>query len=327
MGYSKYIYPIAVSVVLGYIYNKYKGHEYDLDQMDTYANVRKYLLTEPSFARSKKPLIWIHMEYEKNARWWPSFGSRTTEDLNQPYQYLTIQSIIDKCGADFNVCLIDDDSFAKLIPDWAVNLHLVADPIKSKLRQLALARVLHTYGGLLVPSSFLCAQSLRSVYDPVNSDQGRLVVGELMDRTSTSQSDNFCPSPRFMGCQRDSPVMAELIAYLEPLVMRDFTAESDFRGLTSQWLAHQIQKQQAMLVSADQLGVQDKHGAAITLDRLMGNTFIELNPHALGLYVPYDEILKRTAYQWFARLSAKQVLQSDTMVGKYILVNRNSTTT
>jgi hypothetical protein len=38
------------------------------------------------------------------------------------------------------------------------------------------------------------------------------------------------------------------------------------------------------------LGVQDKHGAAVTLDRLMGNTFIELNPHALGLYIPYDEI-------------------------------------
>ena len=51
-----------------------------------------------------------------NARWWKSFGSRNTKCLNQPYQYLTIKSIVDKCGEHFNICLIDDKSFEKLIP-------------------------------------------------------------------------------------------------------------------------------------------------------------------------------------------------------------------
>ena len=159
MGYSKYIYPIAVSLLLSYIYSQYKGREYDSDQMRTYDKVKKYLLTESSLARSKKPLFWIHLEYEKNARWWPSFGSRNTENLNQPYQYLTIKSIIDKCGEDFNVCLIDDDTFTNIVPGWAVNLHLLAEPVKSKMRQLAIARVLPSYGGLLVPSSFLCLKN------------------------------------------------------------------------------------------------------------------------------------------------------------------------
>jgi hypothetical protein len=36
--------------------------------------------------------------------------------------------------------------------------------------------------------------------------------------------------------------------------------------------------------------------------------------------IPSDEILKRINYQWFARLSAKQVVESDTIIGNYLLV-------
>jgi len=318
MGYAKYIYPIAVSLLLSYIYSQYKGREYDTEQMHTYDKVKKYLLTESSLARSKKPLIWIHLEYEKNARWWPSFGSRNTENLNQPYQYLTIKSIIDKCGEDFNVCLIDDDTFTNIIPGWAVNLNLLEEPIKSKMRQLALARVLHSYGGLLVPSSFLCLKNLKTAFDTACQNE-KILVGEFIDRNSTSETINFFPSAKLLGCHKNNMVIANYITYLETIVSSDFTAESEFLGQSARWLNMQ---QNISIVSAEQLGVKDTKGAAITLDCLMGNTFIHLHPSALGLYAPYDEILNRTAYQWFARLSAKQVLESDTMLGKYILISR-----
>jgi hypothetical protein len=47
-----------------------------------------------------------------------------------------------------------------------------------------------------------------------------------------------------------------------------------------------------------------------------------MNNSIKGLYIPADEILKRTAFQWFARLSAKQALASDTIIGKYLLIAR-----
>jgi len=55
---------------------------------------------------------------------------------------------------------------------------------------------------------------------------------------------------------------------------------------------------------------------------LMSTKFLSLSGKVLGLYIPADEILKRTAYQWFARMSAKQALSSETMIGKYLLINR-----
>ena len=96
MQLTKLIWPLAVMVTLSYVYNKYKDRVFASEQEHEYTLVQQYLLTEPSLARSKKPIIWIHNTYDINARSWLDFQSRNTTELNQPYIYLTIQSIIQK---------------------------------------------------------------------------------------------------------------------------------------------------------------------------------------------------------------------------------------
>ena len=51
---------------------------------------------------------------------------------------------------------------------------------------------------------------------------------------------------------------------------------------------------------------------------LLGNTYIDLSDHAVGLYIPDEDILRRTAYKWFARLSVGQAISSNTTIGKYL---------
>ena len=68
--------------------------------------------------------------------------------MNQDYLYLTLKSIIDKCGEYFHVILIDDESFCKLLPDWKVDFVKISDPQKNYIRTLALMKVLYTYGGM-----------------------------------------------------------------------------------------------------------------------------------------------------------------------------------
>ena len=319
--YSHYIYPLTVTLILSFIYHKYKSSEDDDEHMQNYKLVRQYLLNDSSLAQSKKPIIWIHMVYETNARWWPSFASRNSDDLNQPYQYLTLKSIIDKCGQDFNVCLIDDESFPNIIPGWTVDLSLVANPIKMKIRQLALAKILYHYGGFLLPSSFLCFQNLAPIYNTL-TEGGKMFVGELVSRTDVSDKVNFFPSTKFMGCQKGCPLMFKYIGYLEINTSTDFTAESHFLGGYGRWCYEKIQKGEMNMIPADMLGARDTEGKAVTIDILMSNNFLNLSERVQGMYIPADEILKRTAYQWFARLSAKQALDSNTTIGKYLLINR-----
>jgi hypothetical protein len=319
--YSHYIYPLTITIVMSLIYSKYQSANDEDEHMKNYRIVRKYLLNDSSLAQSKKPIIWIHMEYEANARQWQSFFSRKTDDLNQPYQYLTLKSIIDKCGQDFNICMIDDETFSNIIPGWTVDLSLVASPIKMKIRQLALARILYYYGGFLLPSSFLCFQNLAPLYYTL-TEGDKMFVGELVARSDVSEQVNFFPSTKFMGCEKGCSLMSRYISYLEVNTSTDFTAESHFTGAYGRWCYEKITRGEMNVIPADMLGVKDAAGKPISIEVLMSNNFLNLSERVQGLYIPADEILKRTAYQWFARLSAKQALASDTMIGKYLLINR-----
>ena len=321
MKYAKYISTVIVATLIGVLYERYKKTELQDEDAKNYELVKKYLINDSSLAQSKRPIIWIHMAYDVNARWWPSFSSRNTDCLNQPYKYLTMKSIIDSCGSDFNVCLIDDDSFSKILPGWAVNLRMVASPIREKIRELALARVLHTFGGMLVPNSFACFKNMVDMYEKNTSDD-RMFVGELVDRNSTSEQVNFFPSTKFMGCQRGCQMMSEYIQYLESMNSNDYTAQSDFTGAYGRWCYEKKMQNKINVIGADCFGAKDSRGKPITIESLMGNSYIDFPSSVIGLYIPDDEILRRTKFQWFARLSAKQALESDTQIGKYLLISR-----
>ena len=113
------------------------------NEKDEYENVKQYLLNQSPLYGQNRPKIWIHTKYEYNSRKWKSFYSRSSYDLNQPYLHLTIKSIINHCGDDFNVCLIDDDSFGKLIPSWDIDMSKTVEPVKSHLRELGMVQLLY----------------------------------------------------------------------------------------------------------------------------------------------------------------------------------------
>ena len=243
----KYVFMLVLLVLVGSMHDKFIDYDTQNEKKDHYQMVKQYLLKESSLGKSSAPIIWIHVDPEINARWWASFGSRNTRCLNQPYQLLCIKSIIDKCGGNFNVCLIDDDSFAKIIPGWMVDMRRIARPIVGKIRELALARILHYYGGMLVPSSFICFKDLSGIYK----------AGVYDDK----------------------------------------------------------------LIKAEMLGAIDTDRQLVTIERLLGDSYVDLSPDAAGIYLPENEILTRTAFRWFGRMNAKQVLESDTVAGKLLLVN------
>lgn len=321
MDYLKYIVSFALILVVGIIYEKYKDGLINDEDKRNYEMVREYLINDSSLAKSKLPIIWIHLKYEYNSRWWPSFSSRGNYELNQPYLFLTIKSIIDKCGSDFNICLIDDNSFENIVPGWNIDMERVADPIKSKLRELAMARLLKHYGGLIVPPSFICTKNLADMYYSMTC-QGKPIVGELLDRNSTSEQVDYFPSSRFMGCGKECHLMDEYIGYLEKMISDDYTSESVFLGSHDRWLFSKVQEGKINMIPANVLGVEDAEGKAVTIERLMGNSYVDFVPTTLGVMLPDCEILRRNKFEWFARLSVRQALECDNIAGKLLLTCR-----
>ena len=328
MKIKEYVIFFIIFIVLSYIYKNLKLDESKNTSKYYYKMVNKYLLNGNNLGVNNKPFLWIHLHCDNtitpavNSRHWLSFGSRATTEINQPYQYLTIKSIIDKCGDDFNICLIDDKSFQKIIPNWSIDLEIVANPIKTHIRQLALCTLLNIYGGILVPSSFICLENLKELYEN-NLSQNKMFVGEFMNRAENRVFNNkqLNPSTLFMGCNADNTEMKELIKYLEVLNSTDFTAAQDFVGKSNEWLVNAGRDNKINIINGIYLGTRKDCGKPVYVEELLGSSFIKFNCNAIGIYIPWNEIINRTSLQWFARLSPEQVLESDTIIGKQLLIN------
>jgi hypothetical protein len=335
-----------VIMVIGFFYNKYKK---TIDVEEQYKDgelIEKYLLNDSSLTKNNKPILWVHLEFDKNARNWENYNSRMSENLNQPYQYLTIRSIIEGCGESFNVCLIDDESFIKIIPEWRTRVEHLPRPLRSHMRELAMATVLHLYGGFVVPSSFICFYDLRRLYD-AHLENSNVMIGELRATSSISSESQYSPSTKIMACRKNDPLMKEYADYLEKLVSKDYTNDMDFTGEPSRWWMSRLNKpasqgcqdneennfqppaatakhlqsgaNKVSLIPAEELGAKTTTNKPILLEDLLGDVDIRISPTSAGIYIPDQEILKRTKFQWFARLSPSQVLESNTLIGKYIL--------
>jgi hypothetical protein len=305
--YTNLIIIVLFAILARYFYNSYRESEEMFETHEHYVLVSDYFIGEKMNRR--KPILWIHTSTEVNARNWESFYSRNNTKLNQPYLQITMKSIYDKCKDSFNICLIDDDVFRRLL-SWNIDLEDLADPMKSHYRQLGLSMILQQYGGFLVPQSFLCTENLIQMYRQGLSHN--MFVVENVNHGITYDQSPFYPSMNMMGCKKKSQKMTEFVQYQETLY-KDRTNQPDFIGNTSLWLQRNV-----YTLDGAYIGVKKMDGKPVMIEDLLGMDEIQLPKH-YGIYLPQDEILSRTKYSWFARMSPKQILKSQLCISHYML--------
>ena len=317
----------AILILASYLVTNYKK---SLEPNDEYDMIKKYLLNDSPLYGYNRPKLWIHTKYEINSRKWKDFYSRNTVDLNQPYIHLTVKTIIDHCGDDFNICLIDDETFSKLIPSWDIDLTTVAEPMKSHLRQLGLAQLVYFYGGMLVPNSFMCTKNLKNLYEE-GIAQNQPFVCEAVNNTLNIEHQKrkllFIPDMYFMGAKKNDSTMKEMVEYLKKLNRNPhFSNETDFVGDVSEWLLENVDQQRIVLIGGEVVGVKTEDRKVILLDNLMEEEFLKISSSSVGIYIPADEILRRPKFQWFAVMPADEVLKTNMIVSKYLQASIVDTT-
>ena len=320
MDVVRYIFLFIILTTIGILFDRYKKKYWNDEELDKYSLVRKYLLNE-SDGMGGKPILWIHNSYNINARNWQSYYSRNSKNLNQPYIYLCIETIIKYCGKSFNICIIDDNSFDKLLKNWTINLEELSSPVKENIRKLALANVLYEYGGLLIPNSTIVMKDLIGIYN-LKTKTTDMFSGEFINKNVTNEYSRFFPTHKFLGCKKKSNAMKEYISNLEILVSKDYTNELQFSGDIDRFLYSLVKSNKCDLVSAKSLGVQDKEGNVLLIDDWLQETPVNLCLCSLNcICLPSLEILKRGKYSLFARLNKQQILESSTNVSKYFILS------
>lgn len=300
--YANLVIFITAMLISKYIYSYYKEASDHFESKEHYQLVSDYYIGDN--LKSQKPILWIHTSTELNARNWQSFYSRTTTSLNQPYLQITMKSIYDKCKDSFNVCLVDDDVFRRLL-SWNVNLNDLAEPLKSHYRQLGISMILHKYGGMFVPQSFLCQADLIDIY------QSKFFVGEEVNHSTIPEL--FVPGMKLMGCKRQCEGMNKFIDYQENLY-KNKTQQSDFTGDIHTYL----KQSGCTVINGSKLGIKKLNGEPVLVNELLGTDPLLLPRKLLGVYVPRDEILNRPKFEWFARMSPSQILESPMVFSTYV---------
>jgi hypothetical protein len=124
----------------------------------------------------------------------------------------------------------------------------------------------------------------------------------------------------FSGAPKKCPTVMELCDFIQRTMSSDYTAASVFLGDFNRWCNGRINRGQINMIDGVDIGIKTVEDNPILIDHLMSNNYLELYSGTYGILIPADEILKRLNYQWFARMSAKQVVESDTIIGNYLLL-------
>ena len=316
-----YLFMVALIGIAAYGGNTYKNYVAGTDYKDDYEIVKEYLLNESPLYGKNRPKIWIHSKYEVNARKWKNFQSRSSTDLNQPYLFLTVQSIINHCGNNFHICLIDDDSFAKLIPGWNLSIAALADPMKSQVREIAMLQIVYQYGGMIVPNSFLCLKNLVDVYQKGTLEDKPFFVenhNRHCNIVQEKRSNRFIVDVKMMGAKKHSKVVRDLIAVLkENLSNGHFSQHNEFEGSMQYWLIDALANNQISVIDGEYIGIKTKKKKPILVEDLMEENYLDIDhSRVYGVLIPSEEILNRPKYQWFAILPEEDVLESRMIISK-----------
>ena len=72
------------------------------------------------------------------------------------------------------------------------------------------------------------------------------------------------------------------------------------------------------LIKGEFIGIKTAKHKPILIEELMEDNYLDMNPNMYGIYIPEDDILKRTKYQWFAVLNKQQILESNFFIADYM---------
>jgi hypothetical protein len=292
------------------------------DPINEYKAVKQYLLTDSPMFGDNKPKLWIHSKYEVNARKWRDFGSRNTTDLNQPYLHLTVQSIIHHCSEDFHILMIDDESFGKLLDDWDVNLSLISEPEKEHWRQFALSKLILKYGGMIVPNSYVCIQSLKEMWNNATTTNNPFIAESINNTGSVVLKSKFIPDMYFLGCKDpQSPHMFEFSQFMHKRctsITNISSMEGEFLGDVQNWLAIAHHRGIFKVLPGEYIGIKNRKHQPILIENWMEQADVNLSDECFGIYIPADEILKRPKYKWFAVMNTEDILNSNMIISRYI---------
>jgi hypothetical protein len=136
----------------------------------------------------------------------------------------------------------------------------------------------------------------------------------------TSTNKLFYPNVNFMGARKENHAVKELMNFMERSISEDYTAQTQFLGEFDKWCSNNMTKGKVRLIPGTDVGTRTVNDEPITVETLLSDDYIHFYGKMYGIWIPDKMILKRNYYEWFARMSASQIFESQFILAKYFVL-------
>tara|TARA_Y100000817_G_C16368748_1_gene329333 strand:+ start:83 stop:436 length:354 start_codon:yes stop_codon:yes gene_type:complete len=110
---------------------------------------------------------------------------------------------------------------------------------------------------------------------------------------------------------------------IEALISSDYTDASTFNDTSNKLLSDMVNDKKISLINGSLIGIKDINKNVIRVEDLFDTRYIEFPENYFGIYIPDKEISKRTMYNWFIQVSIEDLLSSDMIISKYLLISND----
>ena len=312
MEYKNLIFSIIVIATVGMVYNKINDFFNLNEKKDELLLINKYLISEDKnikkIMNNKKPKLWIYLNNTVNSYKWETFGSRNTKNLNKEYINLCLSSIINNCGNDFDIMMIDNNSFKLLLNDWTIELEKLSIPYNEYFKTLGLIKLLKNYGGIIIEPNTIMFKSLKPIYDKILMTN-KPVTGEFKNDSLNYEEIKLMPSMKFFGSNKNNSILNDLEKFIINITAVDYTNESILLNKVNNLLYDKIKNNKINYIDGKYFGTKDINNKIINLEDLFSDSYLEFNENIYFLYIPDLELSKRNNFNWFIYLDKKEILE------------------
>ena len=80
----------------------------------------------------------------------------------------------------------------------------------------------------------------------------------------------------FSGATKESPIVGNLIEFMQRIISRDYSAESHFLGDFNRWCEARIKNGQINIIDGKEIGTKTMDDKTILIDDLLSNNYLNI---------------------------------------------------
>lgn len=272
-----------------------------------------------------KPILWVYLNSsDVNSRSWADFMDRSSRAINLPFLNLCYESIVKQNSAVYRVEVIGglSDLAARMggwtdFPDTLQNPNtVIREPELNWIRSAVLAK----WGGLWVSPATVCIK-------PFGPLPKKRIVFFGTDTGGAYATPNTLPALNVIWAPvPNHPLWVTWERNTRERLNRK-SGGSEFRNDEKSDLADALRefKNECVLMPGAELSRKGASLKRIELEDLLaagteGDIPFSIPSDTVYLPIPYPEILQRSAFDWFLRMSEDQIMSSDLVLSYFFRI-------